>query len=378
MKPGDVDIGHRGNNFDFLRICAAYLVLASHSWPIFGREPEFVSALLGYESGGGLAVSVFFFVSGYLMYASLLRQNGLLRFAASRGLRILPGLAVTVLFAVFIVGPLFTTLPLKDYFARSETWKYLRNVLLFPIRFNLPGVFETNPARGSVNGSLWTLPIEVACYILLFILFRLRLLTGDRAIAVAAAFACASLAGVTVLHWSWTNRGPDILPGVPSFNFIGYGVYFFSGSAFRACRDKIALRGDLALCALLLFAASAHSAAGPFVESLALPYLIYYVAFVRLPLWRLTMATGDISYGVYIFAYPVQQSVYSVASPKLGFYPTMALSFAIATVLGVLSWRFIEKPALALKTLLDDVIAKRARLLSEPGRRQTAILQQDA
>lgn len=162
---------HRENNFDFIRIAAAYLVLFSHCWPLFGREPEFLSALLNYETGGGLAVSIFFFTSGYLMCGSLLRRDDLFHFVMSRSLRILPGLAVTVLFCGFVVGPAYTELSLRDYFGQPATWLYLNNMVIFPIRFPLPGVFMHNPAQASVNGSLWTLPIEVACYILLFIFF---------------------------------------------------------------------------------------------------------------------------------------------------------------------------------------------------------------
>lgn len=161
--------------------------------------------------------------------------------------------------------------------------------------------------------------------------------------------------GNTFWHLSWTDRGPNILPSVPLFNFLSYGAFFFTGSAYQTFRENMPPRADLALCALLLFAASAKSAAGPVVESITLPYLVYFCAYSRIPLWRVTQFTGDISYGIYIFAFPIQQAVYATTSSFLGFWPMMALSFALTTLFGAISWRLLEKPALELKWRLDDL-----------------------
>lgn len=106
VKSGEPGQLHKDNNFDALRIFAAYLVLLSHSYPLFGREPEFVAAITGFETGGGLAVSIFFFISGYLVMGSLERRPDALSYFLSRSLRILPGLFVAVVFCVFVVGVL--------------------------------------------------------------------------------------------------------------------------------------------------------------------------------------------------------------------------------------------------------------------------------
>lgn len=179
---------HEENNFDFIRIAAAYLVLISHSWPLFGKKPEFWANLTGYETGGGLAVAIFFFTSGYVMCGSLSRRADFYHFALSRCLRILPGLSVVVVISVLVIGPLFTKLPLLSYFSTRETWTYFGNALVFPIQFQLPGVFEGTPHGPTINGSLWTLPIEVTMYGLLFLAFRIGVIIKKYAIWLPAAF----------------------------------------------------------------------------------------------------------------------------------------------------------------------------------------------
>ncbi len=358
-----MEISHRENNFDFIRVAAAYLVLISHCWVLFGREPEFIASL-GYESGSEFAVSIFFFITGYLMCGSLLRHKNFYHFVVSRVLRILPGLTVSVGFCVFVIGPVYTDLPASEYFASEATWRYLGNISIFPMHFSLPGVFESAPARGSVNGSLWTLPVEFAMYGVLFILFNLGLLKGSRAIVIAAMFICFSMLGRTFMNLSWENRGYYFLGSVPLFNFLDYGGYFFSGSVYRIYAHSIKRDRTIALAAILVLLCSASSPAKPFVEVLTIPYIVYYCAYSSNFPSRITSYTGDISYGVYIFAYPIQQAVYASTSSFLGFWQMMTLSLAVTTLFGILSWRFVEKPMLSLKKRLLAGLFKISHVLA--------------
>ena len=145
-------------HYDFLRVLAAFLVFAGHQQAVTGKpEPAF----LGIVTWGELAVSIFFSLSGYLVAESWRRDPSLGRYFLRRGLRLLPGLAGVTVLSAFLLGPLLSPVPLGDYLTAPNTWADLQNVV-FHIRFELPGVFATNPLAGIVNGSLWTLPMEVA------------------------------------------------------------------------------------------------------------------------------------------------------------------------------------------------------------------------
>lgn len=363
--------GREQNNFDFLRIAAAALVLISHSFPLFGRQPEPFSWATGYEEGGGLAVQVFFVISGMLVSESLVRRGNVAEYLLARALRILPGLIVVVLFGAFVIGPMFTTMPLGEYFASPGTWGYLRNALVFPIQFPAPGVFADHP-HSSVNGSLWTLPLEVFMYLLLIPLFWVGWLQRRGVtLMLPVAFFCAYAIGETFFDLGWANRGPIILWSVDLFNIFRLGIFFFAGVALRSYRGTVAVDGRLALLALAVFVCTFRSKYGFAGAAVAIPYLTYYVAYCSLPLWRIASITGDISYGFYIYAFPVQQSVFELGRNSLSFWTMMAISLGVTTAFAYLSWVLIERPALSFKTLLGSGSTARkagARALAEPVR----------
>lgn len=154
------------NNFDFVRLVAASLVIWGHAYPLLD-EPG-LPALMG-SSIHTFAVKVFFVVSGYLIVASWVREPDPLRYTMKRGLRILPALFVVVILSAFVLGPLVSNLSLAEYFASPVLLGYLRNILL-NIRYSLPGVFEDNIYPHAVNGSLWTLPVEATMYLFVLLL----------------------------------------------------------------------------------------------------------------------------------------------------------------------------------------------------------------
>ena len=154
---------HRANNFDALRLFAALLVIWGHQFAIMGRP---VPLILGGNEPGAVGVVMFFAISGYLVTLSWLADPHLLRFAARRALRIWPALCVVVLLCIVVLGPLVTTLPQAAYWKSAGTWDYLSNIWL-KTRYALPGVFDGNPVASSVNGPLWTIPLEVTCYAIL-------------------------------------------------------------------------------------------------------------------------------------------------------------------------------------------------------------------
>ncbi len=152
----------RDNNFDFLRFLAASVVIVSHNFVIFRlKEP----GLYNYNTLGGIGVSIFFVMSGFLITKSWKENPHFITFLKKRSLRIFPALFFIILFCSFVLGPIVTTLDLIEYFKNGQTWSYLKNLFLYPFQFNLPGVFQNNPFPNVVNGPLWTLPIEFLMYV---------------------------------------------------------------------------------------------------------------------------------------------------------------------------------------------------------------------
>ena len=161
-------LGDRDNNFDLLRLLAAWGVLVSHSYAVTGRaEPlhQFNTSL------GNVGVLIFFAVSGLLIRRSWELDPSPRDFWIKRALRLLPGLAVVALVTAFVLGPVVTRASWSTYFSSLETWIYpVRIVAMMPFGAGLPGVFQESIYGHSVNGPLWSLPIEVLAYLGLFLL----------------------------------------------------------------------------------------------------------------------------------------------------------------------------------------------------------------
>jgi len=179
----------RDNNFNLIRMVAAFSVLVSHSFALTGSGEDPVKRLIGMVTLGDVAVDLFFVASGFLVTASLLkRQNGV-DFVWARFLRIYPAFWVMLLLTLFVLGPLFTTLPLSDYLTQTSIYVRLAKAATVFIHTasTLPGVFEGNPLPRAVNGSLWTMPYEVRMYAILAVTWLLLRWRSDRLRALQRA-----------------------------------------------------------------------------------------------------------------------------------------------------------------------------------------------
>ncbi|MDB5842678.1 MAG: acyltransferase, partial [Herminiimonas sp.] len=163
----------QNNNFDVIRLFAALLVLFSHSFPLVDGENrnEPLAILSGGEATfGSVAVYVFFVISGFLVTMSYESTQNVRKFLAKRFLRIYPALIPLLLLTVFVLGPIVTSLSSMEYFLNGRSYNYLNNLRLFKLQYDLPGVFENNPYKSAVNGSLWTLAYECSCYLIVAVL----------------------------------------------------------------------------------------------------------------------------------------------------------------------------------------------------------------
>lgn len=350
MKPNNVA------GFDVLRLAAALLVLMQHSYGATGVwDREWFVLLSGRQiTGGYIGVAMFFIISGFLVQQSLERNPGLWPFLRARALRILPALAVVLLVTALLIGPFASTLAASDYFATAETWRYLANLKLFPIQHGLPGVFEGNVLKGAVNGSLWTLPYEVTCYALLFV--ASSIVTRSRNLR-AVAFTCAALASFAL----WAVYEYSLMPqlkvvgvwGINSRDLASFAAFFFAGSALSQVAPEKFCRAPFWGLALLVFIGGTALGFAKPATQLALPVLTLVLAY-KLPAAAsgqgLRERVGDLSYGTYLWAFPVQQlladpHLLNLKQPELH----LVLTAAIVLPLAWLSWHGIERPALKWK-----------------------------
>lgn len=328
----------KDNNLNLLRLVGACLVLYGHSFVFLGLPaPLFMSWL----PLGPLGVFIFFTISGYLITESWDRDPCLLRFFARRALRIFPGLAVCSLLSVLVLGAAITNLPLKDYFENQYTWKYLRNIALY-ISYYLPGVFESNRYPNAVNGSLWSLPVEFLMYIVCAIVGFLR---GNRwAFAVLAAASVA----ITLIWAQRTSQMVVVYASDLRQAFI-CGTYFWIGAVFY----KFDLKRYFSL-SVVVMACVIIISLEPWSEVLSvaawvlLPTVVLAFGLTHSPILNRLTRSGDYSYGIYIYAFPIQQTVaYLYPEMSLGTY--LPICFALILVCAILSWHLVERPALAFK-----------------------------
>lgn len=337
---------NRDNNFDFLRFFAAALVILSHSFPLTGKGFEPYLWLTGYAAFGDLAVNIFFVLSGFLITRSWISDSNFFSYAQKRVLRIFPGLVFAVFVTVFVFGPLLTSFGLKEYFSSSITLNYLRNIFLFPIHYILPGVFQGNIYPNAVNGSLWTLSVEFPLYfaiaaIGLFGFFRKRILV----LLIAAV--------LFVVKWYFLENNDfksDVFFFVQTYEWLRCSLYFFIGALFYLYREKIKLNKQTAILFFAIFLLSFRNYYGALISFLTLPYLILYVGFLKIGFLKNFSRYGDFSYGLYIYAFPVQQTIVHLSGNRISPFVLFPLAFVSTLVLAVASWKLVEEPFLRLKS----------------------------
>ena len=336
------------NNVDFIRFAAAVMVWYSHCFALFLGADDGLARWIPFESFGGLGVTIFFVISGYFITASAVRRPRFKTFARHRVLRILPALIVVVLLTAFVLGPLVTTLPWNEYFSHPKMWKYLKTVLVFQVQYALPGVFQDNPAQ-AVNGSLWSLQHEVRCYTIIGLLAAVGWLRPRVMLTLLAGLCLLRIYGVM------NAPMPDRLLGMRWEKLetaVRLGSEFALGSMIYYFRSHLIIHWKWPLVAVIIAVASTFLAGGwgKLLFDPALAVIVLYIGLMRLPILSSFSRYGDFSYGVYLYAFPMQQLSWYLFS-HAPFSLLMAVSFLCTLCCAVLSWRWVEKPALSLKRL---------------------------
>lgn len=326
------------NNFDLFRFLLASLVLFSHTDLLLG-QPEFFSRWThGQIQGGNFAVNFFFVLSGFLITRSWLKSRGLLDYLRKRVWRIYPGYLTAVAVDILLIGPLAAG-SVAGYFSELRPIGALVTALLLS-GIVAPRVFQEQPSP-YMNGSLWTIPYEFLCYLLVAVLGLTGLLGERRGLWLSGLlFLC--LYGVYV--------GNHCQTGEPAWSLTNHlaltrlAMYFMAGSFCsylpRSFFTRPALIAGLSALLLVTSQTTGLRALLPCAGS----YVFFAVGFWRPSRFALPKPRIDISYGIYLYAYPLQQLL--IHEGITGPWLLNLVSFPLTVGAAILSWYLVELPPL--------------------------------
>ena len=327
----------RENNFNILRLVAALMVIGGHMGYILGTSRPLLFA----QEIQTIGVKIFFLIGGYLIAKSWMSDSNIIRYALKRFFRIIPALVLYTVLAAFVFGPLLSELGYIEYFKHPGTMKYLRNIFLH-VEYFLPGVFAYNPYPNAVNGSLWTLPVEVALYILVPIILSVVMQYKRRSEKTQFIILLLLTIGICVfqiLHlylfpqWRMVIYGTDI---VQAFDLI---PYYLIGMLYIFPQMRKYLNLQIAVILILLFSCAQFNLAGSMlIMYIIFPYIVFSIALTDKPFFKNVMDKYEISYGLYLYGFFVQQATVYVCT-KIGWWPSFFEAFVISTVItAVLAW----------------------------------------
>jgi peptidoglycan/LPS O-acetylase OafA/YrhL len=329
------------SGFDYLRFLLSLSVLIWHSYVVVvGLSPALGVAK---EWSGYITwwiLPMFFSLSGFLVAASLNRTPTIRKFLWLRLIRIYPALTVEVLLSAFILGALITTVPLKQYFLDPLFFQYLLNTIGW-IHYELPGVFTDNPFSNIVNTSLSTVPAELKCYILIASLAFLTLTKKPR--LLLSLFVAAT---IVVTMASFVVEFPGRFPAnARSPHLVSF---FIAGVLINLCKAFIPFSKGLFWASVLFGALFLYSDHYIFLASLPVAYVTVWLG-LQQPKKIPVVMDGDYSYGIYLYAAPIQQAVWHWTEFGRTYAGNIILSIFFVSIFSVFSWHIIEKPMLKYK-----------------------------
>ncbi len=329
--------------FDYLRFILAIAVLVWHSC---GHTQGLIAAGEIAQWGASYVtcwiLPMFFALSGFLVTSSLERTPSIVKFLWLRFIRIYPALCVEVILSALVLGVLATTAPLSEYFTDPVFYRYFLNAAGY-IHYQLPGVFETNPLSGILNVSLWTVPYELECYATLSAVALVKLHHRPR--VLLSLFLALTMA----------NTVSSFYIGHPNNHAANFGgrqlvAFFLAGVLVNLNRGSIPRHGGLAVLCAVLGGVAMYS--DHFVRLAPLPvaYVTVWLGLLK-PKKIPVLMGGDYSYGIYLYAGPMQQAAYYWSDFGKTYLGNVILALVAVSAFAAFSWHAIEKPALKLKRL---------------------------
>ncbi|WP_281234499.1 acyltransferase family protein [Flavobacterium gelatinilyticum] len=332
-------LNKENNNLDLIRILLACIVILGHTIALNGITPYWtdpVSLFFPVTYSGALAVKLFFFISGLVVTNSHLKNDSFVYFAISRLFRILPALLFLLLITVFLIGPTITNISISEYFSDYNNYKYIIKNIYFKTQYILTGVFNNNLYKDAVNGSLWSLNYEIKCYIALMCTFLL--IKNKRTFFFNISFAALFMVSVFPSNFilSRLSNNPEIYYLPISF---AYGVFLAIN------QNKSIMNLPLVLLSFFVyFLFRGHQAEELFLI-VAFCNLIIFISSREFILKF--KPKYDISYGIYLWGFLIQQIVYfcfGTIYAGLHFIAAVSISITIAYI----SFIYIEKPSILI------------------------------
>jgi peptidoglycan/LPS O-acetylase OafA/YrhL len=350
-------VQNRPTGFDYLRLTLALSVIVWHGVLVcYGPSAEIYFWTGWPRPLIGFLLPAFFALSGFLVAGSL-ERNKIPEFLTLRIMRIFPALAVEVLISALIIGPLLTTVQWREYFASSAFFSYFLNVI-GDIHYYLPGVFNSNPTPDYVNAQLWTIPFELYCYAILTI----SALFG---ITKRTAWLFAITFGFVILMTSLPQFGLiDLPPFGPNQSLLI--ISFLFGVSLYIMRRHVAFSRSLFLISLSTYWIFFMNQNFVYLSALPLTYVTVFLG-LQSPPKSLFIRGADYSYGVYLYGFPLQQTIcYLFPSVRIWYFNALS-GVALALVSAYLSWTIVESRILSQRKLGVSFVSSQAERLKRAG-----------
>ncbi len=339
----------------------ASLVIVHHSYDLLGipNTNWLIKFTGGQLNVGSFAVGNFFIVSGFLVAQSLMNSKTLVEYFVKRSLRLFPALFTSLFLTSILLGPFVTSQGVRAYFIGVQGTSPFQFIFLnftlniFGFNYGVRDLFANNPIPNVVNGSLWTLKHEFASYVVLAGLSVFGFLKHPKLLLIFTGFiGCAYLAYETMgtLLFGKITTTWWIFHSVEYPYFLLLLWLFLCGAILYVFRERILVSAKLLVFSVVFCLVSIKLGYFYYIWHVFSPYLIIGIA-VLLP-FSWFSKYGDFSYGIYIYAFPIQQMLALIFFPHIGLRWMMLSSFLITLVVSVFSWHFVEKPALSLKKRL--------------------------
>jgi peptidoglycan/LPS O-acetylase OafA/YrhL len=346
------------NNFDLIRLFAAFEVVIGHSVHHLEAKETIIAKFDGVFLDQFPGVPIFFFISGFLIYGSLARNSdNLKRYARNRLLRIYPALWVALIITVVLLLAAFPQSQ-SVLLSSSDFWAWLVGQISF-FHFYTPDILRFWGV-GTPNGSLWTIGVELQFYLLLPLVViignRLRLTVK----LTVLLFVASIMISYTLVVFSDEET---LLYKLTTVTILPYFYFFAIGALMKMFWSKIntLLEGKLIwwMLGYLIFQAltkgtfdlqtTTYLVHSPFniISSLILAGVVFSAAYTKRELSGRLLRGNDISYGVYV--YHMLLINWLVQHNYVGEMKYIFLVLAVTALLGWMSWRFVEQPAMRLK-----------------------------
>lgn len=348
----------RNNNIQVIRLLAAFFVMAGHMGVLIGGIVPGVF----FDSAHAVGIKIFFLLGGYLITASWMKDRHVMSYAVKRIFRILPELIFYVLVMTFVLGPFLSFLPFKEYLMHVQVREYLKNIFFY-IGFVLPGVFAENIYPHTVNGSLWSLPVEMVMYVMVPIILEL---TGIFKKYRNQILVFVSLLAIAGMQYARKVVFADSLPVIYHIDlkqaFLVIPFYLI-GCIYTIPAVKKRLNLQAASVLLLLsMCIDRQGIVGEITEYIVLSYFIFSLAFSAEPFFAEKMKKLDISYGMFLWGFPIQQIVVQFFVKHhltVNYMLCLVVSLAVTALFAMVSAKFIGKPAVKLSKKCLQYIGKR-------------------